>query len=328
MYNHFFGLEKAPFNLTPDPSLLFMPTQHREALAGLTYAILNRKGFAVLIGEAGTGKTTLLARILRGLPASRLHASMVLNPTLTAAEFLELLLLDFGIANVPSSKAQRLVLLQRMLLQNHSANKVSVLIVDEAHKLSDVVLEEIRLLSNFEIADQKLLQIVLSGQSELAGVLNAENLRQLKQRIAIRLALGPLAETEVEQYIRYRWTKCGGAPAIPFSTEAVASIAAWSLGIPRLINAICDSALTTAFGQGVSTVDAQQIAAVAHDLDLKAPAAVNGKADHRAAPAMAAELPAARTPQEMSSIRDFDAEPTPDKHSLLGRWTRKLGLTQ
>src|SRR5438552_2332399 len=246
MYNQFFGLQKAPFSMTPDPALLFMPPQHREALAGLTYAILNRKGFAVLIGDAGTGKTTLLSRILRSLPKSRIHSSVILNPTLTANEFLEMALMDFGITEVPPSKAQRLASLHRLLLQNHTENKVSVLIIDEAHKLSPVLLEEVRLLSNFEFAEEKLLQIVLSGQNELGDVLNEHHLRQLKQRISVRLALGPLAKHEVEQYIHYRWTKCGGAPAIPFSAEALKAIASWSQGIPRLINSICDNALTAA----------------------------------------------------------------------------------
>ena len=332
MYNHFFGLQKAPFSMTPDPALLFMPPQHREALAGLTYAILNRKGFAVLIGDAGTGKTTLLSRVLRSLPKSRIHSSIILNPTLTANEFLEMALMDFGITEVPPSKAQRLASLHRLLLRNHTENKVSVLIIDEAHKLSPVLLEEVRLLSNFEFAEEKLLQIVLSGQNELGDVLNEHHLRQLKQRIAVRLAIGPLAKHEVEQYIRYRWTKCGGAPAIPFSVEAVEAIASWSQGIPRLINSICDNALTAAFGLGASVIEASHITEVAGDLDLKAPPPEH----HEPAPVsprLAAPVPpklaAPRAAAEMPPIRVFDRErlaaSTP---SLLSRWTRRLGLTQ
>src|SRR4051794_36808046 len=146
MYEQFFSLEKKPFGMTPDPAFLFLTAQHREALAGLTYAVLQHKGFVVLTGEAGTGKTTLLSRVLQSLPASRIQFSLILNSTLTPSEFLELALLDFGITDVPPSKAQRLHMLGTLLLQGQREGKVSALIVDEAHKLSTEVLEEIRLL--------------------------------------------------------------------------------------------------------------------------------------------------------------------------------------
>ena len=219
--------------------------------------------------------------------------------------------------------------MQRLLLQNHSANKVSVLIVDEAHKLSPELLEEIRLLSNFEFAEQKLLQIVLSGQNELSDVLNENRLRQLKQRVAVRLTIGPLAKPEVEQYIRYRWTKCGGAPAVPFSADALDAIVNWSQGIPRLINAICDNALTAAFGLGVSVIDAAQIRSVAEDLDLKPAVAERPiPVTHAPAPAPAPVKTAVRPGVEIAPVRIFDAERyARSKPSLLARWTRKLGLT-
>src|SRR5882724_2031209 len=165
MYTESFGLRKKPFSLTPDPEFLFLTEQHREALVGLTGAILQRRGFVVLTGDAGTGKTTLLARVLQFLPASRLQFSVILNTTLTPSEFLELALLDFGVTNVPPSKAQRLWKLKNLLLQGEREGKVSALIVDEAHKLSPEVLEEIRMLGNFEEADEKLLQILLVGQT-------------------------------------------------------------------------------------------------------------------------------------------------------------------
>ena len=185
MYNESFGLRKSPFNLTPDPAFLFLTEQHREALVGLTYAILQRKGFVVLTGDAGTGKTTLLARVLQFLPPSQLQFSAIFNPTLTTSEFLEHVLMDFGVTDVPVSKTQRLRKLENLLLQGQRDGKVSALIVDEAHKLSVEVLEEIRMLGNFEDAEQKHLQILLVGQSELARTLNREDLRQLKQRAGL-----------------------------------------------------------------------------------------------------------------------------------------------
>lgn len=304
--------------MTPDPELLFLPPQHREALAGLTYAILNRKGFGVLIGEAGTGKTTLLARILKSLPISRIHSSVILNPTLTANEFLELVLLDFGISEVPDSKARRLIMLQRLLLQNHSENRVSVLVIDEAHKLSPVLLEEIRLLSNFEFGDQKLLQIVLSGQSELTGILNQNELRQLKQRICVRLAIGPLAKPEIEQYIRHRWVKCGGSSTLPFSAPALDAIAEFSQGIPRIINAICDNALSIAFGLAAKTIEVAHIAEVARDLDLKRPLVI---------PPPRVELTPS-TKNLQAPLRVSEAETaTEPQLSFFARWTRKARLT-
>jgi general secretion pathway protein A len=267
MYNRSFGVRRNPFNMTPDPAFLFLTAQHREALVGLTYAILQRKGFAVLTGDAGTGKTTLLARVLQFIPASQVQSSVILNPTLTPAEFLELALLDFGVTNVPSSKAQRLWILRNLLLEARSQGRISALIIDEAHKLSQEVLEEIRLLGNFEEADEKFLQIVLIGQNELDHALNREDLRQLKQRIAVRLSIPPLAPPEVGQYIRHRWLRAGGNQP-PFSSEAVSLIAEASRGIPRLINGLCDNALTLAFGEDSSEVDARHVQASAVDLHL------------------------------------------------------------
>src|SRR4051794_11139366 len=161
MYERFFGLQKHPFSMTPDPGVLFMTSQHKEALVGLTYAILDRKGFVVLTGDAGTGKTTLLARVLQYLPAERICSSVILNPTLSPSEFLELAMLDFGITDISQSKAQRLYRLQDFLVRGYAAGRISTLVVDEAHKLSPGVLEEIRLLGNFENSDDKLIQVVL-----------------------------------------------------------------------------------------------------------------------------------------------------------------------
>jgi len=268
MYKDFFGLQKLPFNLTPDPAFLFLPQKHREALAGLTYAVLERKGFVVLTGDAGTGKTTLINSVLNRLPADRVESSIMLNPTLTASEFLESVLLDFDIPDVPASKAQRLWKLQDFLARTHQQNRLAVLVIDEAHKLSLEILEEIRLLGNFESAADKYLQILLLGQTELDDLLNRQDLRQFKQRIALRLYIDRLTPAEVQQYICFRWAKGGAREAPPFTVDATAGIIQWSQGIPRLINSICDTALLMAFGDESPLVGLNYVRAAATNLVL------------------------------------------------------------
>ncbi len=291
MYTEFYGLAKKPFNMTPDPAFLFLTAQHREALAGLSYAILERKGFLVLSGMAGSGKTTLLAWILERLPCDRVQSSVVLNPLLTREEFLELAMLDFGLTDIPSSKAQRLWILQKFLLQGKKEGRVSVLIIDEAHKLSVELMEEIRLLGNLEYGDEKLIQILLIGQSELDDLMNRPELFQLKQRVSVRLAIGPLSVDNVEKYIQHRWMIAGGA-APPFDPEAIASIRKCSKGIPRLINSLCDNALTLAFTDQTKSVGAAHVEMAARDLLLtEKPPSPAVAAMAVAAPSVAAPRP-------------------------------------
>jgi general secretion pathway protein A len=268
MYEQFFGIEKCPFSMTPDPSTLYLTDGHREAIAGLNYAIMQRKGFVVLTGEAGTGKTTLLRKLMEMLPESDVITSVVLNPLLTPREFIELLMLDFGIPSPPRSKARRLTLLAQTLIDAHRAGKTAVLFLDEAHKLTFEVLEEIRLLTNFETSSQKLLQIVLAGQPELVDLLNRQDLWQLKQRIAIRLQTHPLSRDQVAKYIDHRWTKAGGNDKPPLTEDAISLVALKSMGIPRLVNAICDNALLFAFGAGTHVVTPRLVGEVVRDLDL------------------------------------------------------------
>jgi general secretion pathway protein A len=271
MYEQFFGLQQQPFSMTPDPRVLFLTAQHREALTGLTYAILGRKGFVVLTGDAGTGKTTLLTRALQYLPAPRIRSSVILNSTLSPAEFLEMAMLGFGLPDIPQSKAQRIYKFQQFLLDGHAAGAISALVVDEAHKLSHEVLEEIRLLGNFENATGKLVQILLIGQNELTDLLNREDLRQFKQRVAVRLKLDPLAKDDLVHYIRHRWEKAGGQQPAPFAPGAEDRIFACSRGIPRLVNVICDNALLLAFADNQPVVMAEQVLEAARDLDLAVP---------------------------------------------------------
>lgn len=318
MYYQFFGVAKNPFNMTPDPEFLFLTTQHREALAGLTYAILGQKGFLVLTGEAGTGKTTLLARVRQHLPANRIQCSVILNPMLTAAEFLEMTLIDFGITEVPDSKAQRLSKLQQLLVAADKQHRICALIIDEAHKLSPEVLEEIRLLGNFERSDRKLLQILFLGQTELADLLNRPDLRQLKQRIAARFSIGALIDSDVEQYIQYRWKKAEGKTGAPFTAEAVGRVTHYSKGIPRLINAICDNALIHAFGASARTVDANHIWEACTSLDLVGPSR----------PALpVSTTPALALPPNSNSVTGLGIyREAPANQSLFSRVAGRLGL--
>ena len=320
MYCKFFGLDKKPFNMTPDPAFLFLTAQHREALVGLTYSILERKGFVVLTGDAGTGKTTLLTRVLQHMPETKVQSSVILNPTLTPAEFLELALLDFGIPEVPASKAQRLVKMQKLLLEGHREGRISTLVIDEAHKLSLDVLEEVRLLGNFEQDDQKLLQILLVGQSELSDLLERSDLRQLKQRIALRFTIEPLSPDEVDQYIRYRWTTAGGAHAVPFAPETVTQIAHYSRGIPRVINALCDNALILAFGEGARVVGEKHIREAAADLKLGLPAPPPAPAQ-----AEAAMEPMVLEPLTLRTLERY-GNGNGATRSFFGRWAGRLGM--
>jgi general secretion pathway protein A len=275
VYNAFFELERAPFSMTPDPAFLFLSVKHLEALAGLVLAVSGKKGFVVLTGEAGTGKTTLLNRTLRSIPKQKAQFSFIINPTLNPSEFLEMAMIDFGIEDVPPGKPQRLLKLQKFLMDAYEAKKTCVLVIDEAHKLTPEVLEEVRLLTNFESAEQKLLQIVLAGQPELSGLLNREDMRQLKQRVAIRLRIDPLEGTEVDRYLIARWERAGARTLHPFTAPAISLISRASKGIPRVINAICDNALTNAFGESVKVIDGPQILDVLDDLQIDPPGSAN-----------------------------------------------------
>ena len=272
MYEKYFGLAANPFSMTPDPAMLFMTSTHREALAGLAYAILERKGFAALTGEAGTGKTSLLARTLTVLPKARVVSSVILNPSLNESEFIEMMLLDFGFRSIPQSKARRLLLFQEFLLKTQAAGQIAVLVVDEAHKLTPAVLEEVRLLSNLEFPGTKLLQIVLAGQPELIDVLNRPDLRQLNQRVSVRLAIGLLRPGEIEHYIALRWSKAASTRA-PFAESCYGEIARWSRGIPRLVNSICDNSLMLAFAETAAAVEPHHVVEASRDLSLTDPAA-------------------------------------------------------
>ena len=318
MYTAFFGLQKLPFNLTPDPEFLFLSPKHQEALAGLRYAVLDRKGFVVLTGDAGTGKTTLLSTVLSQLPTGKVLSSVLLNPTLSPSEFIELLMLDFGITDIPASKAQRLWALQGLLMEAYRNDRIALVVIDEAHKLSPEVLEEIRLLGNYEYGADKFVQIVLLGQCELDDLLDRHDLRQFKQRIALRLYIDALTSGEIAEYIRFRWAKAGGTGEPPFTPEAIEGVARWSGGIPRLINSICDSALLMAYGDANASVGLRYIRDSAMNLALiPALAPPSVPVQPVATPLLAEEAPIPKLgPVEVPLRRNTDSDLSEDDNDI------------
>jgi general secretion pathway protein A len=269
MYEDSYGLRYKPFGIAPDPQFLFLTGQHREAATGLIYAILKHRGLMTLTGEAGTGKTTILRAVLKAIGTSSVQVAYVPVPTLNPAEFLEFVLLQFGLLNAArANKAERLLVFERFLLKANEENRTVVLIIDEAHKLSKELLEEVRLLTNYNTRHGGLIQVVLAGQTELDELLRQSDMAQLKQRVAYRFTLRPLGREEVREYIAYRWNRAGGDSRVPFEEDALDAVARYSSGIPRLINAICDNALMMAFAEGTPAVSAAIVQAVARDLDL------------------------------------------------------------
>lgn len=273
MYEDSYGLNYKPFGISPDPQFLFLTPQHREAATGLIYAILKHKGLVTLTGDAGTGKTTILRAVLNAIGTASVSVAYLPVPTLNAAEFLELLLLQYGLLNTArANKAERLLILERFLLKTNTNNRTALLVVDEAHKLSKELLEEIRLLTNFNTRQGSLIQVVLAGQSDLNDLLRDGDMGQLKQRVAYRFHLRALSPAEVREYLDYRWKRAGGTSKLPFDDDAVEAVARYSGGIPRVINAICDNALMMAFADNAATVNGATVQDAARDLDLIGPA--------------------------------------------------------
>ena len=264
MYESFFGLKERPFDLTPNPRYLFMTPGHREALSTLKYGMVARKGLTLMVGDAGTGKTTLIRAALDAQPgATSLYLN---NPTLTREEFFEFLARGFGLSDeAAASKPRLLQELERVLLDK---GELVTLIIDEAQSLSLELLEEVRLLANIETETQKLLCVILAGQPELADRLNDSSLRQLKQRIALRCELRPLTLTETAGYIAGRIRVAGGDSSRIFTREAVELIHERARGIPRIVSVICDNALLGAFAADQRIVRRQMVLDVCRDFDL------------------------------------------------------------
>ena len=268
MYKEFFGLRANPFNVNPDPRYLFLTRHTEEALACLTYGIQSRKGFVLLTGEVGTGKTTLINKLLEWLRLQQVATAFIFNSRMDVPQFLDFMMADFGIQCDTKSKSQILQRLYSWLLDRYRSGETAVLIVDEAQNLSDEVLEEIRMLTNLETFTEKLMQIILVGQPELEQRLRQPQLRQLRQRLTLRAKTHPLNLEETRSYIQQRLRIAGSNGETIFDPDAMLALYRYSSGIPRVINLVCEHCLVSAFVDQRRLVTGEIVESVARDFDL------------------------------------------------------------
>ena len=268
MYNAYFGFLESPFNLSPDPSFLYRSAQHEEALANLIYGVQGRKGFIVLAGEVGTGKTTMLECMLDYLNSQRLEYAYIFNSRINSDQFLEMIAYDFDLNCKHTSKTEVLFALNAFLIEQSRQGRTAVLIVDEAHNLEWEVLEEIRLLGNLENRQGKLMQIILAGQPELDRKLDAPNMRQLKQRVLLRCNLEPFSLSDAVNYMESRLARAGMPNQKIFPEDLMAEIHLRTQGIPRLMNGVCDNLLLTAFAMERKMCNLEMLDEVCRDLRL------------------------------------------------------------
>jgi general secretion pathway protein A len=279
MYKSFYNLQRNPFEITPDPSFLFPTVRHNEALASLYYGVTAHRGVVVLTGEVGTGKTLILRSLLGLLQRRDVAFALIFNPRLSPLEFMRYILRDFGLPVGDKAKDELIHILNNFLLQRHQNKLTTILVVDEAHHLSAEILEEIRLLTNLETSQKKLLQIILAGQPELDLKLDSHELRQLKQRVALRCHLDSLTVNEAREYMSRRLRIAGAPSAVQiFSGPAIEAVFRHSRGIPRLINTICENALLAGYAHHAPTITSEIIDGVARDLRLGVVATVPGAA--------------------------------------------------
>jgi general secretion pathway protein A len=269
MYKQFFGLARNPFEISPDPFFYHPTPRHNEALANLHYGVGRRKGFIVITGEVGTGKTLLVRCLLAELRKNNIAFAYVFNPLLPVVEFFQYIMADLGLPYSGRTKTEMLLDLNRFLIQRHARGLITALVVDEAQALRPDLLEEIRLLTNLETSQQKLLQIVLMGQPELEMILDSPELRQLKQRVALRCQLQPLDRDQTRSYVHSRLERAGAPPEPSvFSDEALDKIFEYSRGIPRIVNNLCENSMVNAFAHEQRPVTGEIITEVAADFRL------------------------------------------------------------
>jgi general secretion pathway protein A len=268
MYKSFFGLKENPFNVNPDPRYLFMTRQIEETLTGLMYGIQTRKGFITLTGEVGTGKTTLINRLLEWLHQRKARTAFLFNSRMNTNQLFDFILAEFDIACDSNSKSQQLMKLNHWLLDRYRLGETVILIVDEAQNLTFPVLEEIRLLTNLETSTDKLLQIILSGQPELEEKLRLPGLRQLRQRIMLRCKTTQLTKEETHEYVCERLKTAGATADSIFSPQALDTIHLYSMGIPRVINLLCEHSLVNAFAENQRPIQPKTVEEVAQEFQL------------------------------------------------------------
>ena len=266
MYTDFYGLSERPFDISPDPKFLHLTRSHRETLSSMVYGIRERRGFMAITGEVGTGKTTLVNALLNSLD-DRVKTAHIFRKCITFYELLRAILYEFDATAGGRDRFELWQCLNEYLVSIASKNELAVLIVDEAQNLSTGMLEEIRTLSNLETQKTKLLQIVLIGQPELDAKLNSQELRQLRQRIAIRRKVLPLTSDEIEAYISHRLKLVGGIIYTLFTRDAISLISRYSRGIPRTVNIICDNAFLIGYAVGQKKIDGAIVREVIKDMD-------------------------------------------------------------
>jgi len=269
MYAAYFGLKENPFSLSPEPRYLFMSEQHRDALNCLIYGIKEKKGFVLISGGIGTGKTTICRSLINLLDDS-VETALIFNTAFSDLDLLETVIGEYGIAIISGSRTKKnyIDVLNDFLLRNFAAGKTAVLVIDEAQNLSHGVLEQIRMLSNLETETEKLIQIILIGQPELNNTLMLPAQRQLNERITVRYNLKPLSSLEVCDYIQHRLMVAQGPGSLKFTKGAFNLIYTFTEGIPRRINALCDRALLVAYTKNVSKIDRKIVKLAVHDIGI------------------------------------------------------------